>query len=775
MCMICDTDRSLLAQNYLSSLAATHVQRSGTGDAAGFLGMSDWSSLGFSAKLTNAFPADGVGDLKPITVNTVLLVTPDAIADDTSTTTNITVDGPSIISTIDVIGDQDFVRVELVAGHIYDIGQYLVAGGPGGVPLADAYIEIYDAAGNLLTSADGGGPNTPQGLDALLTFIPDVSGTYYINARAFDYEASNGTTGDVVGDYELFVRDVTNAPTYIPYYDLDSPLHSIDWGTQVDGTSRNPDGAEGSRITGNLFTGTAWNPYGIEGKNVITVYFAKAGDVFVSEDPLNPGLTTNIVAQGLADWEMNAFLTALDFYEQVADLEFVIVDNRAEADFKIITYEGTPGVGASLLGRMSPPDTDNEGQMEVNSGDSRWTEEGVSVGGFYFPTLLHEFGHGLGMAHPHDNGGRSSIMRGAGSSTTVGPVTVPVGIGGAYGDYDLSQQVHTIMSYNDGWSTSPYGQPRSGGITGTEVDHFGWVGSLSPLDIAVIQDKYGVNEEWATGNDTYVLKDVNAPGTYYSSIWDAAGTDQIVYDGARDASIDLRPATLQYEEGGGGWVSYAYGIHGGFTIANGVTIENARSGSGNDALTGNDAANRLESGAGNDVLIGNGGNDVLIGGIGGDTLTGGAGADSFVYQSNADSAVGLGRDVITDFTRGSDRIDVTALNASTFIGGALFSGAAGQLRTVSFDGTTIIELDSNGDRLADWQIELTGMVPLGYGDFLGLEIDGTATRPGGGGNGGGKKAGVLDWKADSSMSGDYASGPQPAMTYDPAPSHDYFL
>jgi len=91
------------------------------------------------------------------------------------------------------------------------------------------------------------------------------------------------------------------------------------------------------------------------------------------------------------------------------------------------------------------------------------------------------------------------------------------------GDFNLSQQVFTIMPYNDGWATSPYGQPRSGGITGTEVDHYGWVASLSPLDIAVIQDKYGVNEEWATGDDTYLIKDFNGPGSFYPSIWDAGG------------------------------------------------------------------------------------------------------------------------------------------------------------------------------------------------------------------------------------------------------------
>ena len=107
----------------------------------------------------------------------------------------------------------------------------------------------------LVVSADGGGPDTPSGLDALLTYVPEESGTYYINARAYDTDAVNGTTGDAVGDYELFVNDVTGRPTYLPYYDADSPIHSIDWGSQVDRTSRNPDGQEGPRITGNEFTG----------------------------------------------------------------------------------------------------------------------------------------------------------------------------------------------------------------------------------------------------------------------------------------------------------------------------------------------------------------------------------------------------------------------------------------------------------------------------------------------------------------------------------------
>jgi Ca2+-binding RTX toxin-like protein len=700
MCWVCEaSSKQLVAEGHLSYLRG--LQPTGVS----------------YTKYTDAYAPDGVGDMRSSPFTPLLIVTTDTAPDTIDSAPPVTVGGAHIVSTIDTIGDQDFYRVELQAGHIYDIAQYLVTAGPSGTPLADAFLEIYDSNGNLLTSADGGGPNTPSGLDALLTFIPQVSGTYFLNARAFDNEAANGTTGDYVGDYELFVTDVSDRPSYVPYYDLDSPLHSIDWGSQVDRTSRNPDGQEGPRPTGNAFTGVGANPYGIEGKNVITVYYAKAGDIFVSENPTQPGLTENIVAKGLQAWEKAAFEAAFAVYSKVADLVFIEVDNRAEADFKIITYFGTPGAGASLLGRMSPPNEQNEGQAEFNAGDVRWTEEGLQPGGFYFPTLLHEFGHGLGLAHPHDNGGRSSIMRGAGGGTG--------GIGGGYGDFGLSQQVFTVMSYNDGWEYSPYGQARSGGITGTQVDHFGWVGTLSPLDIAVIQDKYGVNEDTATGDDTYTLKDVNAAGTMYASIWDGGGTDQLVYNGARDANIDLRPATLQYEEGGGGWVSYAFGIYGGFTIANGVTIENARTGSGNDRLVGNDAANQLEAGAGNDVVDGGRGADILIGGAGSDTLTGGEGADIFRFLSLDDSSASL-RDVIADFEKGSDRIDLGALGASGFIGGNAFSGTAGEVRSVASSVSTIVELDQNGDGIADFVLELAGSNILDSSDFTNLVAGPTA-------------------------------------------------
>ena len=705
--------------------------------------------------------------------DSLFLTTTDTAGNDLTTTATIEANAPSIVSTIDAPRDQDFYKIEMEAGKVYRITQSTVVGGPSGVPLADAYFEIYDPQGRLVGTATAGGP-MPTGLvtttvNAQMDFAPETSGTYYINARYANLTTADGNTaGEGVGDYELGVE------AWTPYYSPDSPLYAIDWGTQIDGSSRNPDGEEGPRPTGNAHTGHGWNPEGIEGKNVVYYYFAKQGEVFVDEDPTNPGLAT-MVAAGFSDWEINAYEMALDEFEKVADVVYIEVQKREEADFVFITYDGTPDVG--ILGRMSPPDTANEGQTEFNRNGPGWNAESLKPGGFSFQTLMHELGHGHGLAHPHDNGGRSGELRGVEAEGTAFDYTT--------GAYDLNQGIHTIMSYEDGWQTRPEGH----GAPPTDSS-YGWVGSLSPFDIAVLQDKYGVNEDTATGNNTYRLKDVNTDGTFYSAIWDAAGIDQIVYSGARDATINLQAASLEYEYGGGGWMSYALGIHGGFTIANGVTIENASAGSGDDKLVGNDVRNILRGNDGDDELLGHDGNDTLFGGAGNDELTGhsgndfiyggtgddviqggrwadtinggegaddlagnkgrdvinggdgndrisggshadllngGAGADLFVFDG--ESADGS-RDTIELFSRAEgDKIDLSAIDADrnaagdqafTFVGSNAFSGTAGELRVfVDGKGNQVASADIDGDKVADLEIAFVSpAAPIGAADFV---------------------------------------------------------
>lgn len=518
-----------------------------------------------------------------------------------------------------------------------------------------------------------------------LTFFAEDAGTYYLKVSPYDSSLTGGYTLDF---------NTLNPADY-------DPLDAIDW--------RNADNVPFVNVNG---TPTAY------------VYFAPAGENFgETGDDGGP-----MVTYGWKQFQIDGVMNALGEFEKILGVNYEVTTDVSKATFRLVTTESTE-YGAYFYPR-DPSYGTQQGIGAFNLLSGGFTiPASLQQGGYSYAVILHEFGHAHGLAHPHDNGGGSDVMLGVTGADSLGV-------------YDLNQGVYTVMSYNDGWQTNPDGpQPYTRATIG-----YGWSGSLSAFDIAQLQERYGVHD-LNTGNTTYTLDKVNGTGTYFETIWDTGGTDTILYGGTSDAHIDLLAATLDYTPTGGGVVSYVTGIKGGYTIANGVVIENATGGSGNDSLIGNSADNVLKGNGGNDTLLGRDGNDtlrgddgndtlyggdgddtllggagvdILIGGAGSDRMTGGAGKDIFRFD---DDDVDGSRDYILDFVNRSDVIDLSGIDANINtaeddafirINKAQFSGTAGELRFVG----GIFYGDVDGDGKADFSLQISGTSHVFAEDIL---------------------------------------------------------
>lgn len=207
--------------------------------------------------------------------------------------------------------------------------------------------------------------------------------------------------------------------------------------------------------------------------------------------------------------------------------------------------------------------------------------------------------------------------------------------------------------------------------------------------------------EGGSGDDTYVL---------------GAGTDMVVDSSGADDRIITT-------------ISRSLGAYSG--------IENLTlAGTGNINGRGSAVANDLIGNAGNNQLRGLDGNDMLRGGAGADQLWGGKHADIFDFNSAAEIGKSAGnRDIIKDFKHLTDRIDLKSIDASTKAAGnnafkfaategSKFTGIAGQLiwdqinKLGTANDVTLVRGDLNGDKVADFVLELTGLVSLSQSDFI---------------------------------------------------------
>lgn len=171
-----------LSDPYLRLMDATGFQVATNDDGGAGLN----SLITYTATNTGTYYLSAQGYADNIGTYSLTAVSRGATADivgGLSTASTITVGGAAGTSTIGVAGDQDWWSVALTAGTNYRFQL-------DGAGLADPLLRLLDSAGNQIDIDDDSG----AGWNALITYTPSSSGTYYLSAEGYGVDT---------GDYSL--------------------------------------------------------------------------------------------------------------------------------------------------------------------------------------------------------------------------------------------------------------------------------------------------------------------------------------------------------------------------------------------------------------------------------------------------------------------------------------------------------------------------------------------------------------------------------------------
>jgi hypothetical protein len=191
---------------------------------------------------------------------------------------------------------------------------------------------------------------------------------------------------------------------------------------------------------------------------------------------------------------------SLDIFTKFLGKTSTVVNDYSSCDIVCVLLDNMSKENRITLGLCYGPEFIKTEPTFVNNkivyviNNSVLNENNIQEGGNMYLTLIHEWGHGFGFGHPHDEGFGSTIMPGVLESEPYSYKSI--------GGYIQNNIFNTVMSYND---TDFFLPPYQDMIN----NKYGYPETIMPLDSLALRWMYNVQEIPVPYINTYGVQVIN--------------------------------------------------------------------------------------------------------------------------------------------------------------------------------------------------------------------------------------------------------------------------